>query len=377
MLLVSYATLLWAAFLQWTAASPVEWQGAAPLVKPFANARYKRQAQTSIPAPQPPPPEAYATAMPGLSPISDYRQQKYLDPSKDTEWWYYTGADGGQPGSIRMKLNAQVPAVALDHSTWITDVSCSGSVIITGKFTRTTAYDYAVKQWSNKKDVHFVSAAATCSPDGQNAWFAVQGLTFDEKSQTFTAQCTPTTIQDVWSNMNLDFGPNMNMQGIGMTGLPPRPESTSTFKEPIKGTATALTTPTANGYGAPTESPTAQIIRGLPAVAAGAGFDQRLDDRLAYYYAGGNVSEQVSPKISFAKVRSPLMHTLLLGCIGNGFRYQHHESLPRQTRRLRLLRRSRSGYHQYCSQLRKCPPQYRRGCHQCSKASSDCRCRCG
>ena len=141
-------------------------------------------------------------------------------------------------------------------------------------------YDYTVKQWLNKKDVHFVSAAPSSSPDGQNAWFAVQSLTFDMKSQTFTARCTPTTIQDVWSNMNVDFGPNMNMQRTGMTGLPPKPKSTSTFKEPIKGTATGLTTPTANGYGPPTELPKAQTIRGLPAVAAGAGFDKRLDDRL-------------------------------------------------------------------------------------------------
>ena len=73
MLLVVYVTLLWAAALQWTSASPVQWQDAGPMVKPFAHALPRRQAlASSIPAPQPPPPEAYATAMPGLSPVSDY-----------------------------------------------------------------------------------------------------------------------------------------------------------------------------------------------------------------------------------------------------------------------------------------------------------------
>jgi hypothetical protein len=223
--------------------------------------------------------------MPGLSPVADYRQQKYLNPNMTNEMWYWAMSDQ-RPSGIRLMMHYMYPSVPLDQSTWIEDVSCSGNTVITGRFTNSSAYTFAKGKWAHTSPVIFVTSASTCSSDGQNAWFNVSSVSFTASNQSFTATALPCKMDDVCKNMNIDFGPNMNMQGPGMTGFPAKPSGTvSTATKPVK---TASST-----YGAQSVAPPSSSISGMPAAAAGPGFDQRLDDHLGYYY-DDNQSQNVS-----------------------------------------------------------------------------------
>jgi hypothetical protein len=193
--------------------------------------------------------------------------------------WYWAMGDQ-QPSGIRMIFHYKYPAVPLDQSTWIDDVSCYGNTVITGKFSKTSAFTFAKTKWVVGTDpIIFVTAASTCSSDGQNAWFNISSVSFNAQNQSFMAVAHPTIMDDVCNDMNIDFGPNMNMQAPGMTGFAAKPSGTVT-------TATKPATTAKSTYGPSSVAPPSASISGMPAAAAGPDFDARLDDALGYYYNG-------------------------------------------------------------------------------------------
>jgi hypothetical protein len=167
------------------------------------------------------------------------------------------------------------PAVALDHSTWITNVSCSGSTTLVGHFTKKSAFQYAQTKWTSiaKKKPVFVTSVSTCSADGQNAWFQVSSLSFNANDLSFTAVSQSVKMDSVCNDMKIGFGPNMNMNGHGFQGL----DHAERQAKPT--TVTKTVAPPSSTYGPATVVPPASSISTLPAMAAGPGFDKAIDGK--------------------------------------------------------------------------------------------------
>lgn len=96
------------------------------------------------------------------------------------------------------------PAVALDHSTFVTGVSCSA-----GKISATlssAAYTYAKKKWPATGDILFVTAADGCGLKDSNEYFHAKSITFSDSDKTFTATGGPAKYKDIAVHMNLKWG---------------------------------------------------------------------------------------------------------------------------------------------------------------------------
>ncbi|GIZ49731.1 hypothetical protein CKM354_001275800 [Cercospora kikuchii] len=131
--------------------------------------------------------------------------------------WAGAGADS-TPGSTQKRvmkrdgallatadLGFKWPAITLDHSAYVSGVSCSNGVL-TGTLT-SQAYSYAKKKWPTHSDLVFITAADTCGPDNANVYFHATSLSFADPGLAFTAQGTPAiNITDVTISMVLQWG---------------------------------------------------------------------------------------------------------------------------------------------------------------------------
>lgn len=96
------------------------------------------------------------------------------------------------------------PTVALDHSTFVTSVTCSG-----GKLFATlsnSAYIYAKKKWPTTGDILFVTAADGCGLSNTNEYFHAKSIAFSDADKTFTATGSPAQYKDIAIRMNLKWG---------------------------------------------------------------------------------------------------------------------------------------------------------------------------
>jgi hypothetical protein len=141
----------------------------------------------------------------------------------------------------------------LDYSAYILSVSCSNASLI-ATFNQTDAFMYAESMWPTNPETLFITAAASCGQNGQNAFFLASSLTFSQVSgMTCTATGAYAQLKDVMSDMDMDWG-DISVSSSNSTN----------------------TTTTCG-------SPSSSVINGLPAAACGSSFDQTLDDALGYY----------------------------------------------------------------------------------------------
>lgn len=212
--------------------------------------------------------------MPSMMPQVDFHHIAHLTPSKDTTHWYSVKShpEHDEWTSIRLVVSHKHPVVALDHSMHVTNVRCSENTIVTADFVTPEAYDHARAMWSQEEDVVVVTAAPSCSNDGQNAFYHVTGMKFDKDRHSVALRCNWRHIYDVAEDYTIDFG-KMNYDQTNKSAPSP---SVPCDEEPKVSTRTA----TATHH--PKEGHKGEVM-GFLAVHPGPDFDQRFDDKLGYY----------------------------------------------------------------------------------------------
>lgn len=178
-------------------------------------------------------------------------------------WFGAQNADGSTPDgavTVRVAMNYSYPSVVLDHSTYITDISCS-STTISGRINDTAAFQKAQAEWT-QNPLLFITSTPSCVPDGESAFFLLaSGVSFGTYQGSFIASGTAAELSDVIDSMAADFG------NIDYT--PPTSNSTSN---------------STSSCGTPSSS----TVQGLPAASCDQNFDQTLNDALGYYSANGD-----------------------------------------------------------------------------------------
>lgn len=129
--------------------------------------------------------------------------------------WAGTSADNTTSATPRLlrregavftqaNLTFNFPVIPLDHSSFVSGVSCTG-----GQLTATLsdkAYTYAKKLWSRADTLVFVTSADSCGVDSADDFFKASSVSFSDASKTFTASGASQPIQNVAKNMNLKWG---------------------------------------------------------------------------------------------------------------------------------------------------------------------------
>jgi hypothetical protein len=195
-----------------------------------------------------------------------------VTPSLSNELWYDSPANdsaGVTATTMRLSLTYQYNSVALDQTIYLDSIVCSGSSL-TVHFNDTKVYSYAAPIWRSEAQILFITAAASCSPDGHNIFFLTDGApTCDDDKKTCTCGGTVQALGDVFSNLDADWG-SIEVDDSDNTN----------------GTSTC-------------SGPPAATISGLPAAAPCSNdFDALLDAALGYYSGEDSDIEYVMQQIA-------------------------------------------------------------------------------
>ncbi|KAF4535212.1 Kelch domain-containing protein [Lasiodiplodia theobromae] len=197
---------------------------------------------------------------------------KVLTPNATNALWYNgddDAMDDDESGAVTVRLTIEYkyPSIVLDHSIYITGVSCGGGVL-TGTFTEQTPFLHAATEWPSQAPLLLISAESSCGNGEQNAFWLASSVSFDTGAMTFSAPGESVELADIYEQMDIDFGKVEYETDDG--------SDTSSDD----GTDTC-------------GSPSSSFLDDLPAVACGADFDQALDDALGYYSANGASQQAV------------------------------------------------------------------------------------
>lgn len=98
------------------------------------------------------------------------------------------------------------PSVPLDHSAYISNVSCpiNGSILTASLLG--PAYSYAKQEWSGASDILFITSADGCGPDANNDYFHATSIAFNDANSIFTATGTSNRPLNVANYMSLQWG---------------------------------------------------------------------------------------------------------------------------------------------------------------------------
>ena len=102
------------------------------------------------------------------------------------------------------KFTFRYPTVPLDHSNFVSGVSCSGGAL-NGVLTD-AAYTYAKQQWTGAKDIVFVTSVDGCGDANANDIFHASSITFSDSSKGFTAKGASADYKEVARHMSLKWG---------------------------------------------------------------------------------------------------------------------------------------------------------------------------
>jgi len=195
-----------------------------------------------------------------LGPVSppglDRTSLAVLAPQKVAGLYYSGGSNSSDStattGTVaKLSVTLQYQSVALDNSAFVTTTCLNG--VLTAAFSTQAAFAQAQSVWPSGTFI-LITAASSCSADGQNVFFQTSSVVFNTGARTATASGSFVSLQNAFSDMGLDFG-----------AIPSGNSSSSA--------------PTTDNCGTPTNS----TIDGLPAVACGSNFDQTLDNFLGFY----------------------------------------------------------------------------------------------
>lgn len=196
-----------------------------------------------------------ATLGPQTPPGLDVAGLQVLAPDEVASLWYAGthGADEAGSTTVQLTITYRHPSVVLEHSSHIKDVSCTTSVL-SGRFDASESFIFATAQWAPNDPTIFITHATGCNDAGQNVYFLAQSITFDTDAKTFSATGAIVEIEDVFTEMEADFG---------------------------HVSASDDDAPATPSCGQPGQA----VLNGLPAIGCGEDFDLNLDDKIGYYSA--------------------------------------------------------------------------------------------
>lgn len=182
-----------------------------------------------------------------------------VTPADSNALWYESPADDSADITatiMRLSLTYLYSSVALDQSIYIESVTCSGNTI-TAVFNETEVFSYVKPIWQSYSQILFITAASSCSSNGQNVFFLTDSSPVcDESLSSCSATGTIEEFASVYSELGADWG------AIDVED------------------STASTTTTSSSA---CSSPPASEISGLPAASCGTDFDSLLDSQLGFY----------------------------------------------------------------------------------------------
>ncbi|KAF3009213.1 hypothetical protein E8E14_007544 [Neopestalotiopsis sp. 37M] len=199
------------------------------------------------------------TLMPAPPYSVDQGSLDVVTPADTNALWYTAPANESAEITatiMRLSLTYLYSSIALDQSIYIESVTCAGNMI-SATFNDTEIFSYIKPIWQSYSQILFITAARSCSSDGQNVFLLTSGSPVcDEAMSTCTATGTFEELANVYSELGADWGA-------------------------IEVDDSTATTTTSSSSAC--SSPPASEISGLPAASCGSDFDSLLDSKLGFY----------------------------------------------------------------------------------------------
>ncbi len=154
------------------------------------------------------------TLQPVLPPNNNSEDFGLLSP--DTSLTLHYGGVTNSTASKRDDTNSAIlvnldfvflyPSVALDYSTFISGVSCTGNNTLVGLVSTSDAYSYIKTAWNGTDNILLITSAGGCGGDNQNDVFLAQSIEFDDAEQSFTATGEEHLAREVASTTDITWG---------------------------------------------------------------------------------------------------------------------------------------------------------------------------
>ncbi|KIV83450.1 hypothetical protein PV11_05473 [Exophiala sideris] len=285
-------------------------------------------ANSSLSSPTYQPYVAGPTLLPAVHwdyPVDDIRN---LGPINSSDL-YYTSNGIADPGVqhvfASLSTTLQYDAVVLDHSSYVTSVSCSSTGILVA-FESIEAFRYACDSWSAVEEFVLVTYTDGCgaSDDQRTFWLSNSVEILNNTQSIMVAVETELAIEDaiygvdmVWGNYyptGSNSSTSISGSGSGSSSNSTAPSGSGSNSTGLSGSGTNSTvgvngttssnsTSNANGGSSCGAAPSS-TIDGFPAVACGVSdFDTQLDDVLGYLdFSSTDYDaslEDFSPDVSF------------------------------------------------------------------------------
>ncbi|KAK6343843.1 hypothetical protein TWF696_007499 [Orbilia brochopaga] len=234
-----------------------------------------------------------ATLLPGIFWDQDLGDMTNLVPESKCKLFYAQHDDATKPGQIaEAEYKMRYPTVALEHTRYVSAVSCSKPDHMDISFRDRKSYEWAKKHWipynSESNDTMvIVGKFEGCNPtkdDGMRSWSLVDDVTFNDETFDVDATIKYMAMKDVVEKATIRVGKYVpNGQKSDSGGAPkaagfagaPRPTPAQGFQRPYyasiaAATAAATAAPTATGQ--------------IPADYGrwGPDFDIQKDDKIGY-----------------------------------------------------------------------------------------------
>ncbi|PSK60237.1 hypothetical protein B9Z65_1135 [Elsinoe australis] len=156
-----------------------------------------------------PAPTATLTAMP--PPGLDLTKLDNLTPAKAQSLFFAGSADKDNKTSVASVDAAFLyESVVLDHTIYITSVSCSGSSLQI-QYNTKDAYLHAKTAWGPTNKIMLVTSSASCGASSESTVFLTSSFTFNDASMTVQAAGAVTQLKDVVSTAEMSFGSGNNV----------------------------------------------------------------------------------------------------------------------------------------------------------------------
>ncbi|KAF4549188.1 Hypothetical protein D9617_23g006030 [Elsinoe fawcettii] len=160
---------------------------------------------------------AVLTAM--APPGTDLTSLDNLTPSKNASL-YFAGApsdnsSAGTAAALDMKF--AYPSVVLDHTVFITSVSCSESVMRI-QYNNKEAYTHASDSWKKDNKVILITASDSCGLNASSTVFVSTSFTFDDAGMIAKVKGAIQDMSTVYASVSMDFG-SVDMSNV--TYVPP------------------------------------------------------------------------------------------------------------------------------------------------------------
>lgn len=178
---------------------------------------------------------------PVVPPAVDGDSLQVLTPSPNITLYYQTPPSAASrkrdtaAAAVQLDFRFKYPAVALDHSNSIDNVSCTDTTIL-ASFGDDTGFDQAVKTWSTKGTQQYVLITSTVgcgSNDTQNGYFITNSTNFDRSSLSVTAAGSFVASNETFNSFSLTWGTSVpGNNDTSTSGVAERSLTDWTFDSP-------------------------------------------------------------------------------------------------------------------------------------------------